>query len=404
MDLIEKLKYYSESSQPKKETYNKSNLQELAEQLNGYIFEDNSLPLIKREINFSTNQLQITDVHNGTINLPVLSKGDFSEPIYIDNLLFFDLETTGLSGGAGTYPFLIGIAFFEDNYFKVIQYFLPEYDRDIYAYLDIKKYIHNKSILSSFNGKSYDYPLLKNRFILNRFDDMFKEFNHVDLLHLSRRMWKNSLENCSLGNIEQQIFKFSRLNDIDGYLIPHTYFDYLQTGKNDDIVNIILHNEQDLVSLGRLIFHLSQIENKVEYSKTNDLEIMSLFDAAIKSNRIDKSIYYFDIIKNQRINIPHKIVFHYSLLLKKHKQWDECVKLWEKLTQSETYALQAFEELAKYYEHYIKDIRRAIQYTERALKLNNIISEISGLQIFENHKNNFQHRLTRLKKIILTRF
>jgi len=392
MDLIDKLKYYSDSAQPKQETQKKSNLNELAETLNGFVFEEESLPLIKRETTFSFNQLQIDSDIIETIKLPVLTKGDFSKPIKIKDILFFDLETTGLAGGAGTYPFLIGIAFFEENGFKVIQYFLPEYDRDIYAYLDIKKYLQNKSILSSYNGKSYDYPLLKNRFILNRFDDIFKTFNHIDLLHLSRRMWKNSLDSCSLGNIEQQIFKFSRLNDIEGYLIPHTYFDYLQSGKYDDIVNIILHNEQDLVSLGRLIFHLSQIENEVDNPKINDSEIVSLFDTAVKSNSLSNSKYYFELIIKRKVIIPSKFIFNYSLLLKRNNKWSDCLKIWEKLIKSENYALQSFEELAKYHEHRSKNIGQAVQYINRAFGVINVVSELNDNDYGKLKKSEFEHR------------
>ena len=398
MDIIDKLKYYSDSTQPKPEPQKKSNLQELATNLNGYVFEENSLPLIKRESYFSFNDIQIEKLNTKSIKLPLLTKGDFSKLINITDLLFFDLETTGLAGGAGTYPFLIGIAFFENNGFKIIQYFLPEYDRDIYAYLDIKKHIKNKSILASFNGKSYDYPLLKNRFILNRFDDIFKDFKHIDLLHLSRRMWKNSLDNCSLGNIEQQIFKFSRLNDIEGYLIPHTYFDYLQSGNYNDIVNIILHNEQDLVSLGRLIFHLSQIENEVKNTKINESEIVSLFEIAIKSNSLSKAKYYLELIKKRKVEVPQKSMFIYSLLLKRNSEWSECTKIWETLAQSESHALLAFEELAKYHEHRNKDINKAMQIINRAYELINILSEINDDNYGKLKKTEFEHRKKRLNK------
>jgi len=396
MDIIDKLKYYSDSTQPKPETKKSSNLKSLADNLNGYVFDENSLPLIKRETKFHITQLQIKEFFNKTIKLPVLTKGEFSKPINIYELLFFDLETTGLAGGAGTYPFLIGIAFFEKDGFKVVQYFLPEYDRDIYAYLDIKKYVKKKSILASYNGKSYDYPLLKNRFILNRFDDMFKEFNHIDLLHLSRRIWKNSLDNCSLGNVEQQIFKFSRLNDIEGYLIPHTYFDYLHNGNYDDIVNIILHNEQDLVSLGRLIFHFSELENEEKDLKINHAEMISLFDTAIKSNSIRKSKYYFELIKKRKAKIPQKIIFNYSLLLKRHTSWENCINIWEELIQSENFALQSFEEIAKYYEHKVRDINKAKEYTKRALNYLEIISELNSTKFTVNERNILQHRLSRL--------
>jgi len=229
---------------------------------------------------------------------------------------------------------------------------------------------------------------------------MFEKFNHIDLLHLSRRVWKNSLDNCSLGNIEQQIFKFSRLNDIEGYLIPHTYFDFLQLGNFDDIVNIILHNEQDLVSLGRLIFHLSEIENENKEVKINDSELISVFDTAVKSNSIEKSIYYFEQIKKRKVNIPSKVIFNYSLLLKRKNKWNDCIKIWEKLIQSENYALQSFEELAKFYEHKKQNYKEAQILTNRALELLSILSELNTNNSLELNflKDKIQHRLERLMK------
>jgi hypothetical protein len=205
------------------------------------------------------------------------------------------------------------------------------------------------------------------------------------------------MDNCSLGNIEQQIFKFSRFKDIEGYLIPLTYFDFLQSGKYDDIVNIILHNEQDLVSLGRLIFHLSGIEDENVESQINDAEILSLFDTSIKSNVLDKSKFYFQLIEKRKVSIPNKTMLLYSRLLKRYNEWATCIKIWEKLTKSENFALPAFEELAKYYEHKIKDIKKSKEYTTRALDYLKILAELKFIQ--DTTKEDFiqfQYRLNRL--------
>jgi uncharacterized protein len=397
MDIIDKIRYYQESAQPKPKSKNKSNLQELAELLQGTVFEEKSLPLIKRESYFSFNHLQIDGFLSDMIRLPLLTKGDFTAPINVKKLLFFDLETTGLAGGTGTYPFLIGIAFFENDRFKVVQYFLPEYDRDIYAYLDIKKNTKGKTILASFNGKSYDYPLLKNRFILNRFDDMFKDFRHIDLLHLSRRIWKNSLDSCSLGNIEQKIFKFSRLNDIEGYLIPNTYFSYLQNGNINDISNIIFHNEQDLVSLARLIIFLSQLENETKQKKISNSEIIALLDNAVKLKSLSKAKFYYDIVKMRNITKCEKSLFDYSLLLKKHSKWEEALEIWEILIDNNVFILSALEELSKFYEHRKKDYLKAQKMTLRALKYIEIMTELNHYQEIEESKNRFNYRNNRLK-------
>jgi len=400
MDLKDKLKYYQQSSQPKPETKTDSKLEILAKHLNANILTENSLPLIKRETLYTFEQIfnQIIDIE--TVKLPLLTQGQFPDIINLKNLLFFDLETTGLAGGAGTYPFLLGFAHFTESGFKVIQYFLPEYDRDVFAYIDFKNNLDDKNILVSFNGKSYDYPLLKTRFILNRFQNMFDSFTHLDLLHLSRRLWKNTLDSCSLQNIEREIFRFSRVGDIDGYLIPQAYFDFLQYGRTEEIKSIIFHNDQDLVSLARLLVHLSHIENDSDSISPADAEYFALVENAIRANSLRTAKKYLDLIKKREVDMPDKLLVDYSLLLKREAIWEEAIQIWQDLVQRGKYVLFSLEELAKYYEHQVSDYLKAKEYTDRALNYIRIVSELSDDPNIIQKKDEFEHRKARLEKLI----
>ena len=125
-------------------------------------------------------------------------------------LLFLDTETTGLAGGTGTLIFLIGLGYFEEEHFCVKQFLLFD-PSDEKAFLsEIEKHLAEKSCFVTFNGKSYDLPLLKSRFILNKIHLHTEQYSHIDLLHHCRRLWKKTAVSCSLSNIEWQVLGFQR--------------------------------------------------------------------------------------------------------------------------------------------------------------------------------------------------
>ena len=210
MDLRDKLKYYQ--SRSTKTTPEKQHRYEfIAESLEGDILEPDTLPVIRIEKFYDYSHFNLTEEDNQlkSILIPLLTKNQFPEIIPINKLLIFDLETTGLAGGTGTYPFLLGFGVFENKGIRLYQYFLPDFGREINAFLDMRNVLRNKNVLLTYNGKSFDYPLLRNRMIMNRMDDPFKTFLHLDLLHLARRLWKGALPSCSLSTIEEEIFLFN---------------------------------------------------------------------------------------------------------------------------------------------------------------------------------------------------
>ena len=177
------------------------------------------------------------------------------EEIDIKRALFLDTETTGLAGGTGTVPFLIGIGWFEDESLRIQQLFLPELGHEAPMLHWLRERIAQSSCLVSFNGKTFDWPLLRNRFVMNRV--RAPELPpHLDLLHCARRILRRRLRSVRLVEIEREVLGMYREDDVSGALIPQLYFDYLDGGDISPIAKVIEHNANDLIALAALVAEL----------------------------------------------------------------------------------------------------------------------------------------------------
>jgi uncharacterized protein YprB with RNaseH-like and TPR domain len=165
--------------------------------------------------------------------------------------LFLDTETTGLAGGTGTVPFLIGIGWFEDESMRIQQLFLPELGHEAPMLHWLGERVARSSCLVSFNGKAFDWPLLRNRFVLNRVPapDLPP---HLDLLHCARRILRPRLKSVRLVELERRVLGMYREDDISGALIPQLYFDYLDGGDVSPIAKVMEHNANDVIALAAL--------------------------------------------------------------------------------------------------------------------------------------------------------
>jgi uncharacterized protein YprB with RNaseH-like and TPR domain len=338
------------------------------------------------------------------IYLPVLTRREFAERFSLSDIVLFDLETTGLAGGTGTYPFLLGFGIFTENGIEIIQYFLPDYGLENAAFLELIKSFSGAKILVSFNGKSFDYPILNNRFILNRLENPFKSCRHLDLLHPARRVWKTLLESCSLNNIETRIFSFSRVNDVPGALIPQIYFEFIRAGNTGDILRVLEHNQQDILTLGRLLFHFNWLENIADQQSLHEQELQNLCNVAISNLDLDRSEMLLEQIRKKG-NLPSDLTLTaFSLLLKRSGKWEQAESIWHELIRLGKNTLFANEELAKYYEHHKTDLVQAKFYTEQALEYLDIMDELTtataDTDTDHNEQSQFRHRLQRLRQKI----
>jgi uncharacterized protein YprB with RNaseH-like and TPR domain len=184
------------------------------------------------------------------------------EGVDLQSALFLDTETTGLAGGTGTVPFLIGIAWFEDESMRIQQLFLPDLGREAPMLHWVRERIRQSSCVVSFNGKTFDWPLLRNRFVLNRVRAPALP-PHLDLLHCARRVLRPRLRSVRLVELERRVLGMYREDDISGALIPQLYFDYLDGGDVSPMAKVIEHNANDLIALaalvGELVTHFDEV-------------------------------------------------------------------------------------------------------------------------------------------------
>lgn len=190
--------------------------------------------------------------------LDVLCADDRLAGFDVRRALFLDIEATGLSHGAGTYAFLIGLGHFDaQGRFVVRQIMLDSPSNEMAQLARFKEILEGFDTLVSFNGKSYDLSVLQTRLVLQRFygptEGELKLTPHLDLLHIHRAIWKTSLPDTRLQTLEKHVLGFERHDDVDGELIPSLYFSYLQRGDARSLDPVMAHNVMDVVSMAALV-------------------------------------------------------------------------------------------------------------------------------------------------------
>ena len=177
----------------------------------------------------------------------------------IKDFLFFDLETTGLSGGAGTVAFLAAFGrFIPDGKLCVIQYLLLDYPgENDFLEAVLKEFADNKTVAVTYNGKTFDSQILKTRCLMNGIRP--PNYRHADLLHPARRLWKNIIYDCSQASVETKILGLDRTGDIPGSEAPDIWFEFLKTGKTDRLFGICDHNTADISGLAEMLTAIIKI-------------------------------------------------------------------------------------------------------------------------------------------------
>lgn len=314
----------------------------------------------------------------------------------LDEFAFLDTETSGLSGGTGTFAFLIGVGRFINREFQLAQFFMRDPLEEPAMLLALEGFLAPCNTLVTFNGKSFDAPLLNTRYTLQGWPSPMKRMAHIDLLHLSRRLWRDRLISRTLGNIEVQILGAKRSEEeIPGWMIPQMYFDFLRNGDARPLKRVFYHNEMDVLSMAAL---LNMTANLLE-EPLADSNIPPSDQAAMA--RLYEDLGYLDLAENFYSNslegdlsgeLRIKTILSLASLRKRRGDYLNAIPLWEKAIGEGS--IEAYVELAKYYEHRAKDLQAALYWTEAALDL---ISKIGfpGSE-FSNWHDDLQHRFNRL--------
>jgi uncharacterized protein YprB with RNaseH-like and TPR domain len=283
---------------------------------------------------------------------------------------FLDTETTGLAGGTGTYAFLIGVGSIDAQGFRVRQFFLRDYGEEPSVLHSLTAYLARFDVLITYNGKSFDQPLLETRYTMCRARHPFARMEHLDLLYGARRLFKLRLENCRLVNLENQILGLEREGDIAGELIPYCYFEYLRTHRAFRLVPIFHHNVLDIVSLACLTGVIpAAFRDPENMQARHGADLLGLARWLQVSGRLEEAHRLMRRAIDMGLADQHlfRALFEAGGLEKKLGLEHAALATFTDLSLSPNpYRVRAYEELAKHYEHREKNFPMALECAREA--------------------------------------
>ncbi len=289
----------------------------------------------------------------------------------LEKTFFVDTETTGLSGGAGTVAFLIGVGRFQDGLFVLDQCFMRDYDDEEPMLEYLAELFAECDTVVSFNGKSFDLPLLRTRFVQNRQRFRLDGTMHLDLVHTARRFWKRRLSNCSLGNLEREVLGVRRMGDVSSALIPQLWLEYLHTRDARPLQGVFYHHRMDILSLVTLVGMLSRQMRRTDGTQFEHVEDqLSLLRAHFRQRQYDKVVLLGRAFLDQDsiADLRRECLEMMGLACKRTARFADMQETLERWHLEFPTDVQAAMELAKHHEHRTRDLRRAEQICVETLE------------------------------------
>lgn len=291
--------------------------------------------------------------------------------------LFLDTETTGLSGGAGTVAFLVGVGFVEGEKFVVEQFLMRDYSDEFEMIDALARRMEDFDCVCSFNGRNFDMPLLNTRFTMCRMRERWKDWEQLDLLYPARRTWKLRLGSCRLSRIEEYILGRPREGDLPGSEAPQRFFDYLKSGDMALLEDVIAHNRQDILTLGALLIHLCELYAHPE-RETRAADLFSMGKALERQGELKpaRELYRIAAIPAPAGSISAltggeiaaQAAWRMYLLARRNRDREAMRESLEQMAVRRQCRDKIYVELAKLYEHQYKNPRRALRYAELAAR------------------------------------
>ena len=316
----------------------------------------------------------------------------------LDSFAFLDTETSGLAGGTGTYAFLVGVGRFEGETFRLAQFFMRDPSEEAALLEGLMDFLAPCAALVTFNGKAFDAPLLVTRYSLHSIPVPFKDFAHLDLLPLARRLWRDRLPSRALKYLEENVLAAPRTTDeVPGYEIPYLYFDYLRTGDAAPLKGVFYHNAMDIVALAALMNHMASIlhapfDGQVQHG----LDFIALAKLFEDLDRREEAARLYERGLQAGVSEANfgAVVQRLSALQRRRGDLESAAALWQKAAaEGHVYA---HIELAKYYEHHRGDYAEALKWTQSAEGL------VSSLDIpryeYRHWMEELEHRKKRLQE------
>jgi len=267
--------------------------------------------------------------------------------------------------------FMVGVARFRGESLAMEQFFLRSPAEEAALLAGLEEFCDGMAAVVTYNGKAFDIPILNTRYILQGFTSPFEDLPHLDLLHLTRRIWRARLEQCNLANIERQILQLQRDGDeVPGYLVPEYYAQYLRDGNAEPLRGIFYHNEQDVLSLAALFaLFADMLEAPTAWETSSSQDLTALGRLLEHMGEVDGAVSLYQKGAQAAESARTKLepLLRQAKLHKRHGEYNRALPLWEQAAADGS--LEALEELAKYYEHSTRQLEKALVYTNQALRL-----------------------------------
>ena len=327
--------------------------------------------------------------------------------IPLSKFAFLDTETSGLSGGTGTYAFMVGIGRFVDDHFVLQQFFMRDPAEEPAMLEAIAQFLAPARALVTFNGKAFDAPLLTTRYRLHHIPVPYENYSHLDLLPLARRLWRDRLESRALKYLEQHILGLTRSSEeVPGYEIPWLYFDYLKTGDARPLAGVFYHNAMDVVAMAALLTHVNEImqnpyEGRVEHG-LDFIALGKLFEdlgyweeaARLFEHGLELDPSTTSTGRGLTESDFGLAVKRLSILQKRRGDFNEAIRLWEAAAANGH--IYAHIEMAKYCEHKCRDVKNALKWTRSALE--HVERTDLPAYVRKHWLDEIAHRLARLER------
>jgi uncharacterized protein len=290
--------------------------------------------------------------------------------------LFLDTETTGLAGGTGTYAFLVGLAWWDAGGLQVEQLFLRDFSEEHSLLHELSGRLAERPVLVTFNGKTFDWPLLENRFTMTRAIKVPPLAAHLDLLHPARAFWKLRLGSVRLVELERHVLDARRLgwhrgDDVSSAQIPQYYFDYLRGGSADPLAGVVKHNQMDLRGLAALYGKINSLldERETGFEETDSLDLFGL--SKYLHRRGERERAHSTCARALDAGLPAEFrpqaTRELAQMAKRRGNAEGAAALWLELVGDPHDGIAACEQLAIHYERHTRDYARALEFANLGL-------------------------------------
>ena len=289
--------------------------------------------------------------------------------------LFLDTETTGLSGGTGTYAFLIGIAWWDAGGLQVEQFLMRDFSEEHSVLLELSERLAERPVLVTFNGKTFDWPLLQSRFTMTRSIRVPQLAAHLDLLHPARAVWRLRLGSVRLIELEQHVLDARRLgwdraDDVPSNMIPQFYFDYLRGRSVAPLAGVVRHNRNDLRGLAALFGKLNELLGKEQHPREADgldLFALSRFLHRRGERKRAESACAAARDRGLPIGLDAQAQWDLAKMAKRRGEHEAAAQMFEELSRDSDWRAATCEELASFYERQRNDCAMAMKYARKAI-------------------------------------